>query len=143
MSGADPLNAVQLAKLRRVVDDRSMPPLRYTAMHWNAGLGDKERQVLSAWIDKVPGGYEPQPIPHENPFALAPAKVALGERLFNDVRLSGNDTVTCASCHDLQRGGVDGRVVSQGIEGHQGPINCADRLQRRLQPCPVLGWSSP
>lgn len=123
LSGAEPLNAAQLAKLKRVVDDRSMPPLRYKAMHWNAGLGDEERKALLAWIDKVPGGYGPQPIPHENPFRPAPAKVALGERLYNEVRLSGNDTVTCATCHDLQRGGVDGRVVSQGIEGHQGPIN--------------------
>lgn len=123
LSGAEPLNAVQLAKIKRVIDDRSMPPLRYTAMHWNAGFSAEERETLLSWIESVPGGYEPQPIPQENPFSPEPDKVALGERLFNDVRLSGNDTVTCASCHDLARGGVDGRVVSQGIEGHQGPIN--------------------
>src|SRR5262245_50462344 len=37
-----------------------------------------------------------------------PAKVALGERLFQDVRLSGNNAMTCATCHRLGQGGADG-----------------------------------
>ena len=52
-----------------------------------------------------------------------PAKVALGARLFADPRLSRDSTVSCASCHDLENGGDDGRVSSVGIEGKIGPIN--------------------
>ena len=52
-----------------------------------------------------------------------PAKVALGERLFHDPRLSKDGTVSCASCHDLASGGDDGRVVSIGVEGKPGVIN--------------------
>jgi cytochrome c peroxidase len=37
-----------------------------------------------------------------------PAKVALGERLFHDVRLSGHNAVACATCHRLEQGGADG-----------------------------------
>jgi cytochrome c peroxidase len=37
-----------------------------------------------------------------------PAKVALGERLFHDVRLSGQNTMACATCHRLGEGGDDG-----------------------------------
>jgi cytochrome c peroxidase len=37
-----------------------------------------------------------------------PAKVALGERLFHDVRLSGDNATACATCHRLEHGGVDG-----------------------------------
>jgi cytochrome c peroxidase len=37
-----------------------------------------------------------------------PAKVALGERLFHDVRLSGQNNMSCATCHQLGRGGDDG-----------------------------------
>jgi cytochrome c peroxidase len=37
-----------------------------------------------------------------------PAKVALGERLFQDVRLSGHNALACATCHRLEHGGADG-----------------------------------
>jgi cytochrome c peroxidase len=36
---------------------------------------------------------------------LNPDKVALGEQLFNDKRLSHDNTVACVSCHDLQKRG--------------------------------------
>jgi cytochrome c peroxidase len=50
-------------------------------------------------------------------------KAALGEKLFHDRRLSKDDTVACASCHRLDRGGVDGTAGSVGINGAKGPIN--------------------
>jgi cytochrome c peroxidase len=37
-----------------------------------------------------------------------PVKVALGERLFHDVRLSGDNAMACATCHRLEHGGADG-----------------------------------
>lgn len=49
--------------------------------------------------------------------------VQLGEQLFHDVRLSANDTISCASCHDLNNGGVDGLAMSLGIDGQEGSIN--------------------
>lgn len=52
-----------------------------------------------------------------------PKKVALGNKLFHDTRLSKDDTVSCASCHNLAQGGVDRNQVSTGIEGQKGPIN--------------------
>lgn len=55
--------------------------------------------------------------------AVPPAKVALGERLFNDVRLSRDDTVSCATCHDLARGGTDRRRFALGVNGKIGTIN--------------------
>ena len=44
-------------------------------------------------------------------------------QLFHDRRLSGDDTLNCASCHDLIRGGTDHAKVATGILGQQGPIN--------------------
>ena len=45
-------------------------------------------------------------------------KVAsLGQRLFHDTRLSGDGTVSCASCHNLDSGGDDGLSISTGIDG--------------------------
>ncbi|MBM3224471.1 MAG: c-type cytochrome [Candidatus Tectomicrobia bacterium] len=46
-----------------------------------------------------------------------PAKVALGERLFHDVRLSGQHTMACATCHRLESGGADGVPRSMTAHG--------------------------
>jgi cytochrome c peroxidase len=46
-----------------------------------------------------------------------PGRAALGRRLFSDARLSGNGRVSCASCHDLARGGADRRKFSTGLNG--------------------------
>lgn len=62
-----------------------------------------------------------KPVPVEN--KLNPGKVALGERLFHDKRLSRDNSVSCASFHNLARGGVDGRTKSIGIGGAVGTIN--------------------
>lgn len=37
-----------------------------------------------------------------------PARLALGERLFHDTRLSGNGTRACSSCHDMRSNGASG-----------------------------------
>lgn len=51
------------------------------------------------------------------------AKTVLGDRLFHDARLSKDGTVSCATCHDLDNGGDDGRPVSEGVGGARGTIN--------------------
>lgn len=50
-------------------------------------------------------------------------KAQLGKRLFFETRLSRDDSISCASCHDLSRGGVDRQAGSIGIGGQLGPIN--------------------
>ena len=60
-------------------------------------------------------------IPKDNP--LTPEKVALGEKLFFDSRLSADGTVACATCHDPARAFTDGRPVSIGIHGRAGQRN--------------------
>jgi cytochrome c peroxidase len=52
-----------------------------------------------------------------------PQKARLGQMLFFDPILSRDDTISCASCHDLQNGGDDGLKFSFGIEGKEGNIN--------------------
>lgn len=51
------------------------------------------------------------------------AKVELGRALFFDKRLSKSQTLSCASCHDLQRFGVDGLPTSPGHKGQLGRRN--------------------
>ena len=47
--------------------------------------------------------------------APTPDKVALGDKLFNDKRLSINDQVSCATCHDPARGFVDHKPLPDGV----------------------------
>jgi cytochrome c peroxidase len=58
-----------------------------------------------------------------SPSTLRPARVALGQKLFFESRLSGDGTVACASCHDPARAFTDGRPVSVGIHGRVGQRN--------------------
>lgn len=50
-------------------------------------------------------------------------KVTLGKSLFHDARLSLNDTISCASCHNLALGGSDNRERSVGVNGRLGAVN--------------------
>jgi cytochrome c peroxidase len=52
----------------------------------------------------------PPPSPAENP--TTSEKVELGKKLFFDRRLSGDGTMSCATCHDPENGFADGLPVS-------------------------------
>jgi cytochrome c peroxidase len=52
-----------------------------------------------------------------------PVRANIGRQLFQDVRLSVNGHVSCSSCHDLAKGGVDGRVHSSGFGGKSTAVN--------------------
>jgi cytochrome c peroxidase len=54
---------------------------------------------------------------------MSPAKVELGRRLFYDVRLSGNGTQSCSSCHQQKRAFTDGRAQALGSTGESHPRN--------------------
>lgn len=129
-----PISEVTLAKIEHVVQAESMPPFRYVAMHWDAPLSGEEEELLLDWIaDKRTENYVTgtaaaafataaiQPL--VTPEGLDPALVDLGKRLYHDVRLSGDDTLSCATCHDLGKGGTDQIRFSEGIDGQFGGIN--------------------
>ena len=47
------------------------------------------------------------------------AKIALGKRLFFDKRLSLNNEISCASCHQSKLALSDGKSIASGVEGRQ------------------------
>lgn len=51
------------------------------------------------------------------------AQVALGRMLYYETRLSRSQTISCNSCHELAKYGVDGAPVSQGFKGQLGGRN--------------------
>src|SRR5579885_991172 len=60
-------------------------------------------------------------VPADNP--QTPEKIALGEKLFFDGRLSVAGTVACSTCHDPALAFTDGRAVSVGVKGRSGQRN--------------------
>jgi cytochrome c peroxidase len=69
----------------------------------------------------LPAGLWEGLIPPGNP--LTREKVDLGRRLYYDRRLSADGTVSCATCHDPDKGFADGRKVAEGIGGKRGSRN--------------------
>lgn len=75
---------------------------------WNA----KELTILkSLQLAKLP----PVPKDPSNAYENDPQAIALGKRLFADVRFSKNKAVSCAHCHDPAHQFQDGRAIAQGI----------------------------
>jgi cytochrome c peroxidase len=87
----------------------------------------------------LPPGYPVPKVPADNP--MTTAKVELGRRLFYDVRLSGNQTFACATCHKQELAFTDGRAQGLGSTGAlhpRGPMSVvnAGYLTR-------LAWANP
>jgi len=129
-----PVSEVALAKLEYTLSGNHMPPRKYTALHWNHTLSGAEKTLWGNWLKSSRKAYFAtgtaseqyvdfvlQPLPRKVEFDVT--RVALGELLFNDTRLSGDGTVSCASCHALDKGGTDRVQFSTGIDGQVGGIN--------------------
>jgi cytochrome c peroxidase len=72
----------------------------------------------------VPASRLDEPLsPIRAPTGLDERKVALGRQLFHDPRLSKDNSVSCATCHNLARGGVDRLARSVGVGGKKGEVN--------------------
>ena len=133
-SGETSFTPLMLARLEGVIRNNSMPPNLYLLMHWTDNLTVDEKQSILGWIaderaksawsldsTKALKGEPVQPLPLK--VDLDTKKVALGHKLFHDTLLSGDNTLSCASCHNLTKGGTDQAKVATGIRGQQGPIN--------------------
>jgi cytochrome c peroxidase len=81
---------------------------------------------------EAPLGLPPVPIPADNP----PTKetIALGRKLFYDPRLSRNNTLSCASCHNPYIAFSDGRAIAQGFGGSLGVRNSPTLLNAAYSP---------
>src|SRR4029079_15947489 len=67
---------------------------------------------------KAPLGLPPLSWPRDNPYSAA--KGELGRTLYFDRRLSADESVSCASCHEPRRAFTDGSAVSTGIKSQKG-----------------------
>ncbi len=127
------LSEADLAKLEQVILNDQMPIAKFFHIHWGSRPDEQEKKAIIDWIHQQRKAFLPlntqgtdvtrlvQPIPDK--LDTDPAKVALGDKLYHDGRLSADGTVQCHTCHQLKNGGVDGLDVSVGIDGQKGGIN--------------------
>lgn len=123
-----------LAKLQYAIGNGRMPPARYTVVHWGSVLSAEQVVSINKWINDMRARHfsnglaapafagEPiQPVPGSLPVNIE--KVKLGKDLYNDTRLSKDNTVSCATCHAIDKAGTDNLPVSVGINKQKGGIN--------------------
>jgi cytochrome c peroxidase len=67
---------------------------------------------------KPPMGLPPLSFPADNPYS--PARAELGRLLYFDKRLSADESVSCATCHDPKFAFTDGAATSTGIKKQTG-----------------------
>ena len=100
--------------------------------------------VLWQWEDKlqpptVDRLEESETVKGERPIEPIPRSsnlnvdlVSLGSQLYQDPQLSRNNSISCASCHALDKGGTDRRARSVGINGAVGLVNAPTILNSSL-----------
>ncbi len=115
--GAATLSAVALEACR---DVRERPPAREYTEPSTRPAPPPELRRLRASLQALPEQVE-----------VDSRKMVLGRRLFHDTALSNDNTLSCASCHDLDRAGTDRRVSSLGVRSQVGPINSPTVLNSR------------
>lgn len=114
---------VDYLKMDRVLSTRRMPPSAYTTMHPGKRLTPRDVAVLRNRYSR-----EGALMRMFSPIAEAPApaseweklRIKLGHYLFHDARLSTNNEISCASCHDLTKAGTDNLPKSPGVPCAEG-----------------------
>ena len=109
------------------------PPAKFALVHWGSRLSSQEKQDILDWVKSSRKAHyatdaaekhanEPlQPIPLS--LKVDEKKAELGDKLFNDKRLSTDSSLSCAGCHFYDRGGTDYQRFSEGIRKQFGDIN--------------------
>lgn len=134
MKKGEPVSEVVLAKIEHSINNNSMPISEYKMMHWGSAINDKEKQIVLDWIKEARANDYGNNIstekfinesirPIAKDFKVNKGKVELGLYLFHDTRLSADNTISCASCHSLGKGGTDNLPASVGIDNQIGGIN--------------------
>jgi len=75
-------------------------------------------EASEPFVLEVPLGLKPLTANPDN--EITQEKIELGKQLYFDTRLSKDDSVSCASCHDPKKGWSNGAAVATGIGGQKG-----------------------
>ena len=87
-----------------------------------SGYENLREKALDKGLKPIPKDYETLKSQVDDKYnPLTKEKIRLGKKLFFDKNLSRDRTIACATCHDLEKGGVDGKPTAIGYKGRANP----------------------
>lgn len=102
-------------------------------------LAGRPAAAETPYVLDLPRGFPPPEVPADNP--LTWERVELGRLLFYDTRLSGNQTFSCASCHEQSLAFTDGRARAIGSTGEVHPRGAMTLAN--VGYAGTLAWANP
>jgi len=101
-----------------------------SATTFGEGLAVGETAIFKDFSLELPLGLfaDDFTLPEDNP--MTKEKVELGRSLFFDVRLSKDNTLSCAGCHNPEFAFADNLPVSVGVNGQKGERNTPSAINR-------------
>ncbi len=129
-----PVDIVSLNKAEAAIAAGTMPMPKFYLIHWGSSINCTEKDMLLNWatttrqtmpyFDLLAEEMRNEPIcPIPDLIDYNSQKARIGKALYFDPILSADSTVSCATCHDLAKGGTDNLQFSEGIDGKIGGVN--------------------
>jgi cytochrome c peroxidase len=107
---------------------------------WVYATADSSSGIQPSDYDwHLPEGFPLPPVPVDNP--MTTEKVELGRYLFYDVRLSGNGTTACSTCHLQELAFTDGKALAVGSTREVHPRNSMTLTNAAYSA--TLTWANP
>lgn len=140
MSGPDDLDCDPMfAALGLPFGDRSGGPQRVFRRAGPGPVVGQYRAPAGPFRWQLPAGFPEPRVPADNPMSVP--KVELGRHLFYDRRLSGDLSMSCATCHQQASGFNDPRPHPTGITGEVHPRSSMGLANVAYSP--ALTWANP
>ena len=128
------INETVLAKIEYAVKSQTMPPVLFKLVHWKSNITDAEKQAILDWVaierrklnanSGIAEKFANEPVwPIPQKIDVDLKKARLGSILYHHKALSGDGSVSCATCHPLDKAGADALQTSTGIRKQKGDIN--------------------
>ena len=134
LQNGEKVDVVSLNKIEKTIMDGNMPQAKYYLAHWGTSINRAEKQMVQNWArehrakfynnDLVAEKWKNEPVqPIPDQIETDPQKVSLGKLLYYSTLLSKDNTISCSSCHDFDKGGTDNLPFSVGYMEQVGGVN--------------------
>ena len=145
VNNGETVSAPDVAKIEMSARNNSMPVISYAVVHPGSSLNTEEKEIVYEWVAAQRTAQvtafseqygmnlsgeslekavaEPVMILPEPGYGVDMDMAMLGLDVYHDTRLSGDNTLACASCHQLSHAGQDNSPHARGITGSLGGVS--------------------
>ena len=145
VNAGEQVSAPDVAKIEMSARNNSMPVVSYAMVHPGSSLNGEEQAIVLDWVKEQRTAQvtafseqygmnlsgdalekaiaEPVMVLPEPGYGVDMDMAMLGKDVYHDTRLSGDNTLACASCHQLSHAGQDNSPHARGITGSLGGVS--------------------